>query len=284
MKLTVIDYGNYNIKFKSDNLGLISSKYHVNFEPNEEAFNRIEVEGKKYYIGVGKYSLEYIKIDKESLIPQILYCINEANQGNNITTDLAILLPIEQMAMKEELKKLLERRFYSSTINGKQVNIRIEKVVVLPEAQVARFSLSEDKQSEDLLLVDIGSRTTNIVATSQGELVLNITRKIGVLNLYERLMKQLNSQGEILELEDIEPQLKRNRIVLPEEMKMEFLKEVLNSFKSEVNIANHDVMFSGGGSLVLQSVIDKIEGVQLHNDCLYANLLGAEIVAKDLLR
>lgn len=284
MKLTVIDYGNYNIKFKSDNLGLISSKYHVNFEPNEEAFNRIEVEGKKYYIGVGKYSLEYIKIDKESLIPQILYCINEANQGNNITTDLAILLPIEQMAMKEELKKLLERRFYSSTINGKQVNIRIEKVVVLPEAQVARFSLSEDKQSEDLLLVDIGSRTTNIVATSQGELVLNITRKIGVLNLYERLMKQLNSQGEILELEDIEPQLKRNRIVLPEEMKMEFLKEVLNSFKSEVNIANHDVMFSGGGSLVLQSVIDKIEGVQLHNDCLYANLLGAEIVAKELLR
>ena len=284
MKLTVIDYGNYNIKFKSENLGLISSKYHANFEPNEEAFNRIEVEGKKYYIGVGKYSLEYIKIDKESLIPQILYCINEANQGNNITTDLAILLPIEQMAMKEELKKLLERRFYSSTINGKQVNIRIEKVVVLPEAQVARFSLSEDKQSEDLLLVDIGSRTTNIVATSQGELVLNITRKIGVLNLYERLMKQLNSQGEILELEDIEPQLKRNRIILSEEMKMEFLKEVLNSFKSEVNIANHDVMFSGGGSLVLQSVIDKIEGVQLHNDCLYANLLGAEIVAKELLR
>lgn len=284
MKLTVIDYGNFNIKFKSENLGLISSKYHANFEPNEEAFNRIEVEGKKYYIGVGKYSLEYIKIDKESLIPQILYCINEANQGNNITTDLAILLPIEQMAMKEELKKLLERRFYSSTINGKQVNIRIEKVVVLPEAQVARFSLSEDKQSEDLLLVDIGSRTTNIVATSQGELVLNITRKIGVLNLYERLMKQLNSQGEILELEDIEPQLKRNRIVLPEEMKMEFLKEVLNSFKSEVNIANHDVMFSGGGSLVLQSVIDKIEGIQLHNECLYANLLGAEIVAKELLR
>lgn len=284
MKLTVIDYGNFNIKFKSENLGLISSKYHANFEPNEEAFNRIEVEGKKYYIGVGKYSLEYIKIDKESLIPQILYCINEANQGNNITTDLAILLPIEQMAMKEELKKLLERRFYSSTINGKQVNIRIEKIVVLPEAQVARFSLSEDKQSEDLLLVDIGSRTTNIVATSQGELVLNITRKIGVLNLYERLMKQLNSQGEILELEDIEPQLKRNRIILSEEMKMEFLKEVLNSFKSEVNIANHDVMFSGGGSLVLQSVIDKIEGVQLHNDCLYANLLGAEIVAKELLR
>ena len=284
MKLTVIDYGNFNIKFKSENLGLISSKYHANFEPNEEAFNRIEVEGKKYYIGVGKYSLEYIKIDKESLIPQILYCINEANQGNNITTDLAILLPIEQMAMKEELKKLLERRFYSSTINGKQVNIRIEKVVVLPEAQVARFSLSEDKQSEDLLLVDIGSRTTNIVATSQGELVLNITRKIGVLNLYERLMKQLNSQGEILELEDIEPQLKRNRIILSEEMKMEFLKEVLNSFKSEVNIANHDVMFSGGGSLVLQSVIDKIEGIQLHNDCLYANLLGAEIVAKELLR
>ena len=284
MKLTIIDYGNYNIKFKGDTLGLISSKYHTNFEPNQEAFNRVEYLEKKYYIGVGKYSLEYIKIEKESLIAQILYSINEANQGNNITTDLAILLPIEQMAMKEDLKKLLEKRFYSSIINGKQVNIRIERVLVLPEAQVARFSLSEDKQSSDLLIIDIGSRTTNIVATNQGELVLNITRKIGILNLYERLMKQLNSQGEVLELEDIEPQLKRKRIVLSEEMKMEFLKEVLNRFKSEVNIANYDVIISGGGAIVLQSVIELIERIELHNDCIYDNLLGAEIVARELFK
>lgn len=101
MKLTVIDYGNYNLKFKSDNLGLISSRYHTNFEPNEEAFNRIKYDNKKYYIGVGKYSLEYIKINKESLIPQILYCINE---GNNITTDLVILLPLEQKPVESRKK------------------------------------------------------------------------------------------------------------------------------------------------------------------------------------
>lgn len=283
MKLTVIDYGNYNLKFKGDTTGVISSKYHTNFEVNEDAFNRIEYNGKKFFIGVGKYSLEYLKIKKEAILHQLLYCINEANEGNNITTDLVILLPIEQMKMKEELKKIFERKFFECVINGRQANIRIEKVLVLPEAQVARFSLSEDKQSRDLLLIDIGSRTTNIVATSQGELVLNITRKIGIVNLYERLLKQLNSNGEELELEDVEAQLRRKRIVLSDEIKMEFLKEVLNSFKSEINIKNYDVVFAGGGAIVLESVIELIEGVKLHNECLYGNLLGAEVVAKELL-
>lgn len=283
MKLTVIDYGNYNLKFKGDTAGIVSSKYHTNFESNPEAFNRIEFDGKQFFIGVGKFSLEYTKINKESLIPQVLYCINEANEGNNITTNLAILLPIEQMQFKEELKKMLEKKFFECMINGRQANIRIERVVVLPEAQVARFSLSDDKQSEDLLLIDIGSRTTNIVATSQGELILNITRKIGIVNLYERLMKQLNSNGEELVLEDVESQLRRKRIVLSDKIRMEFLKEILNSFKSEINIRNYDVVFAGGGSLVLREVIELIEGLKLHNDCLYANLLGAEIVAKELL-
>lgn len=93
--LTIIDLGNFNIKYLGDSQGLFSSKYHTNFEPNELAFNRVEVDGRKYYIGVGNYSLEYTKANKECLIPQVLYAIAKANNGNNITTDVCILLPIE---------------------------------------------------------------------------------------------------------------------------------------------------------------------------------------------
>lgn len=59
----------------------ISSQYHTRFDPNEDAFNSIEYNGKKLFIVGGKYSLEYNKVNKEGLIHQVLYCINEANEG-----------------------------------------------------------------------------------------------------------------------------------------------------------------------------------------------------------
>ena len=90
--------------------------------------------------------------------------------------------------------------------------------------------------------------------------------------------------GEELELENIEPQLRRNRINLAEEMKLDFVKEILNSFRAEVNIKDYDVVFTGGGSLVLKDVIDKISNVSIHNDPIYSNLRGAEIIAKELLK
>ena len=47
MKLIIIDYGNFNLKYKSDTLGVISSK-HTMFEPNEEGFNRFQYKGKGF--------------------------------------------------------------------------------------------------------------------------------------------------------------------------------------------------------------------------------------------
>ena len=184
MNLTTIDLGNYNLKYSGEVRGIVSSKYHTRFEVNEEAFNRIELDGKKYFIGVGKYSLEYTKANKESLVPQVLYCINSANKGNNINTNLCLLLPIAQMRFKEYIISIFQKRFFKCKINGKQIYIRIEKVIVLPECQTSRISLSEEINSNELLLIDIGSRTTNIAAYNLGNLVINITRKIGILNLY----------------------------------------------------------------------------------------------------
>ena len=278
--ITIIDLGNFNIKYLGEEIGIFSSMYHTNFEPNESAFNRIEVEGRKYYIGVGNYSLEYTKANKECLIPQVLYAISKANNGNNITTDLCLLLPIEQIPKKEEVIQLLQKRFFGCEINGKTINIRIEKVIVLPECQVSRYSL--DEASDDVLLLDIGSRTLNFAGYSNGNLVVNGTSRIGIINLYEKIMIIENAKGNDYVLSDIEPQIRRKKIVVDSEIYVEFMKELLNSIKTKVSITKFDVVFLGGGSLVLKDVIETIDSVAIHNEPIYGSLLGALEVYKEL--
>lgn len=278
--ITIIDLGNFNIKYLGEEIGIFSSMYHTNFEPNESAFNRIEVEGRKYYIGVGNYSLEYTKANKECLIPQVLYAISKANNGNNITTDVCILLPIEQIPKKEEIINLLQKKFFGCEVNGKTMNIRIEKVIVLPECQVSRYSL--DEASDDVLLLDIGSRTLNFAGYSNGNLVVNGTSRIGIINLYEKIMIIENAKGNDYVLSDIEPQIRRKKIVVDSEIYVEFMKELLNSIKTKVSITKFDVVFLGGGSLVLKDVIETIDSVAIHNEPIYGSLLGALEVYKEL--
>ena len=98
MKNVIIDIGNYNFKYKGDAQGLFSSKYHTNFEPNPEAYERIEFNGVTTYIGVGELEREYNKADK-NIIPQVLYAISKATKDNDI--NLCLLMPLNQLPQKQ---------------------------------------------------------------------------------------------------------------------------------------------------------------------------------------
>lgn len=152
---------------------------------------------------------------------------------------------------------------------------------MLPECQVARYSL--DNPSDDVLLLDIVSRTLNYAGYSNGNLVVNGTSRIGIINLYEKIMIMENSKGNDYILTDIEPQIRRGKIVVDNSIYVEFLKELLNSIKTKISINKFDVVFLGGGSLVLKNVIDTIASVSTHNEPIYGSLLGAKIICKELL-
>lgn len=77
----VIDCGNYNFKVFSPERGTFSfsSRVRTNFEPNPTAFERIEFDGQLTFIGTGELNQEYSKVNKECLIPQILYALAQAS-------------------------------------------------------------------------------------------------------------------------------------------------------------------------------------------------------------
>lgn len=57
--------GNYNIKyFCSGNKGSFSSKYMNKFNTNGESYERVDIDGKTTYIGVGTLSREFNKVKR----------------------------------------------------------------------------------------------------------------------------------------------------------------------------------------------------------------------------
>lgn len=273
MKNVIIDLGNYNIKyFCNGNKGSFSSKYMNKFNPNGESYERVEIDGKTTYIGVGTLSREFNKVKREYL-PQVLYAIDKATNDNNI--NLCLLLPIVQMPNKNEFINSLKEKIFYYKVNDNIKTIKINKVVVLPEGYVSYYSLGNIKIDDDVLIIDIGSRTINYSWFSNNKIQDSFTEKLGIFDLYSNIKEYENSRGEDYSEEDIERLIKNNRITVETKFYVDFFKEILNRTKGKVNLKTFDVHFVGGGTLLLRKFIEVNTPAKIHEDSEYANVLGA---------
>lgn len=275
MKNIIVDIGNFYFKYKGDRYGNFSSRYHSNFEPNPEVFERIEIDGVVTYIGVGKLERTYNKADK-NILPQVLYAISKATR--DVEINLCLLMPVNQLSQKQELINKFQHKLFRYIVNGRARTTRVNKCIVLPEAQAAYYSIKEPSPYQ--LIIDIGSRTINWCAYEEGNIIKNGTEKLGTYDLFDTIMRIENSKGEDYIIEQIESQIKRGRIKVDDSIYKDFLKDILNRIKANVNIKNHDAVFTGGGSLILQSIISKIPRVEILEDPIYSNVIGAELICK----
>lgn len=279
IKNVIVDIGNYNFKYSGDCRGIFSSKYTTRFEPNKEAYERVELNGITTLIGIGELEREFDK-SKKNIIPQVLYAIAMATQYNQI--NLCLLMPINQISLKDKLIRCFQGKSFSFHINGEVRWITINNCIVLPECQAAYYSLKNTSQYQ--LLIDIGSRTINWCAYQEGKLYNNGTEKLGIYDLYHRIMTIENAKGEEFNVECIEGQIKRGRIHVSNMVYKEFFIDVLNRIKTSVNLKDYDVVFLGGGSLVLKPIISGIEDVMIHPEAIYSNVIGAENVCSRMWR
>jgi plasmid segregation protein ParM len=275
MKNVIIDIGNYNFKFKGDAQGLFSSKYHTNFEPNPEAYERIEFNGVTTYIGVGELEREYNKADK-NIIPQVLYAISKATKDNDI--NLCLLMPLNQLPQKQVIIDKFAGKSFKYVVNGQTRTTKVNKCVVLPEGQCSYYSLTNPSPYQ--LVIDIGSKTINWCAYEDGKMYKNGTEKLGTYDLYNSIMRIENAKGNDFIQEDIEPQIKRGRIIVADSVYKDFLKDILNRIKASINIKNHDTTFTGGGTVLLKDIISNIPSVEIHPSPVYSNVLGADVVCR----
>lgn len=272
MKTVVVDLGNYNVKYLADRKGIFSAKYSTKFNANSEMFERIEIDGQLTMIGVGEYEREFNKVDK-NYIPLLLYAIDKATNESDI--NLCLLLPVSQISNKDKMINSLKGNTFTFDINGKNRRININKVAVLAEGFVSYYSLDEDIK-DDILIIDVGSRTINYSSFLDGKLEKSFTEKLGVFDLYSTIKDIQNSQGGDYVEEDIERLIKNNKIVVDSKIYLEFLKDILNRTKSKVNIKSYNkVIFVGGGSSTLKDYIEANTPAIVLDDAIYANVTGA---------
>lgn len=281
MKNVVVDLGNYNIKYYGDRKGSFSAKYSTKFNPNEEMYERIQVDGQMVFIGIGSLSLEFNKI-KKNYLGQLLYGINLATNESDI--NLCLLLPVVQIPNKYDMINKLRGTTFNCVINGNPRTININKVAVLPEGYCGYYSFDENENkvlnedtllNTDALIIDIGSRTLNFAAFCNGKLVESFTEKLGVFNLYSTIKDIQNSTGTAYVEEDIERLIANNKINVDSRIYQDFYDDVINRAKAKVNIETFKVYFVGGGALLLKDIIEANMTAVVHPEAQYANIIGA---------
>lgn len=273
MTNVIVDLGNYDIKYLSKGIkGKFSSKISTAFNPNPEVFERIEYNAQLTYIGVGALEREYNKVDR-NFIPSLLYAINKATADNKI--NLCLLLPVNQLPRKDYFYSLLEGKKFIYKVNGKDRSLTINKMSVLPEGYCSYYSL-KGVSGKDILIIDIGSRTVNFASFIEGKIEKNFTHKIGTYDFYKKVKEIENSKGNDYIEEDIERLIKREKIIVDDTLYSEFLREILNVTKGNINISNYDVVFTGGGSKLLEECIRRNTPAEILEDATYSNVIGAE--------
>lgn len=275
MKNVTVDLGNYSIKYVGDRKGSFSSRISTMFNPNPEAFDRIELNNEVIYIGVGDYDRQFNKVDKNYL-PGLLFAITQATNDSEI--NLCLLLPLVQMNNASKFINKLKNSTFSFKVNGVARTININKVVVLGEGFISQYMLENNR--EEILLVDVGSRTINFVTILEGKTEHNYTERLGVLDLYSNIKDIENSKGEDYVEEDIERLIRNGRIVVDGKVYVDFLKLILNRIQAKVNIKNYKVYFVGGGALLLKDYIEANTTAIVLNDAQFTNVLAAHKVAE----
>lgn len=277
IRITVVDAGNYNMKYMGKGeMGSFSSKVSTDEQAYNDAYDRIEMDGKITYIGqFGELSREYNKVDR-NLLPQILFAVCKANNDIDvINTNIATMLPILQMPNKTKIiSQLRSQNPFKVKFNGKEKTIYIKEVAVLPESFASFYDMTPQQQKEDVCIIDCGSRTVNICTfIDNGRLEKTATIKLGSLDFFKKVKALEASKGKDYVEEDIERLIKNGKISVADKQYKDFFSEILNSIKADVNIENYTTYFTGGTAKMFEKYIPN--SCKIFTNPLYSNLNGA---------
>ena len=237
-----IDIGNHTVNTSTGNSFLAKISEVPDFEEN----SKVIIDGKDWYAEEGEFSTDWNKADKSNLIELLYYALAQ-EKGNMFKIVLGLpagQYKVDKTRLEERIKA---NNFKRINYKGKTRDILITDVIIAPEGAAAYYSLSEEHKKKiadkQLIIVDIGGRTTDIILFKDFKIKKVDTIEVGTLNIYqgERIIKNgLMINGEVKDIAFIQPILKRN------------FDSIYKSLQLFGNITDGYIMLTGGGSLLLQ--------------------------------
>lgn len=285
-----IDIGNYNVKTSE---GVIfKSAVSENIEYGNK-FDKIEIDSKTYYLGTGRLEIDYRKFDKENYIPLLLGAI--CKSSNSIENRIGLGLPIKQYSScKQELIDKLTNKTYDVTYNDIRRRIRITDVQVFPESVagiIAHFnSTLFDVKYKDIVSVDIGGKTTDIALIRNKKVIRSSQVNTGTIDIYNCIKNSLEARyfDIKISLDDIKDYLEKGLYYKGKRQNINFairscndlFKEIYTELNLNYPINASAVVFQGGGTDLLDSVLSKKISNIIKVDDLFANAKGYKSLLK----
>lgn len=280
-----VDGGTYNFK-TSRNEFICRGVYSTNTRFNINNKGILELNGKRYQMGVGKFDAEIIKSKRDNL-PLFLYSIAMSTQSENVKIVTGIphyQLEKDEYVAEQKSKLIGEFKF---KLNGEDRRLNILDAILLPEGVGAYYTVTENLSDKDAIFIDFGGSTIHVIHFRNGELIKIKTITKGSLNLLTDMLQYVNTEyGGRHNIDMVADYIRRGRIGKKEcnlvketvELSQPYMDELLTLLELEFPKDVAEYYITGGGVEVFsESVIQNLGDVGLIRDYMFANANGFEI-------
>lgn len=283
-----VDLGNFSVK-TSEKVTFLSKISEVD---NFTGDNKIIFNEKTLFVGEGEFNTDWNKSRKENTLPLLFTAIYKSTTDN--VNQVVMGLPINMYKKtKDDLMELI-RNNRCARVNDRE--LIVEYVAIAPEGASAYYNLSDEQLREignkQLIIVDLGGRTTDICLFKDNKIIDIKTIPIGMLNVYENIIDFVNTTyTENFNLEDAQDiinnglflngEVKDNSFIVP------ILKNCFNSIYKELqlkfNVNKGFVLLTGGGSGMLKYAFkNRLNNVLISDDCIFDNAMGFRKIGETL--
>jgi plasmid segregation protein ParM len=286
-RLNGYDIGNYSLKVAP----ALNIKSLISTEENILGSKiALTYEARTYYIGEGTFETELNKGNKENYLPLLFTGIALTSSPEEIHHKIVCGLPINQY---QENKYVLEDLILSKQtrqieLNGVTRDITITDCKVYPEALGAYYSLDT---SDDLIIADIGGRTTDIAYIASGKLEVAATVNVGTLNIYKDIAGKLNSTFSLdLDIQKVDRIVERGYLKVDgEEINLHFVTDLLRTnflkIKEDLDFKfparTEKIVLVGGGAKLFEKAFKKrYQDCYIADNPIYANAIGFQRVGE----
>lgn len=259
---------------------------------------KLSFDGKVHRYEDGIFEVENDKYERDNILLNLAGGLARLCADDE-TIELVVGVPIKQHKVnKEKIEKMImshgtfEVGIFRTEDKIDKKTIHIKKVTVVPEAIGAYFDVSEEilskKGKADLILVDIGSKTTDICTIDKNNnIIKSNTLQRGSFDFYESIMNKINQEhtSACVALEEVQEIIEdglciNNEVIDYSDLISGILaregKEVAREIGVyEKKIARSLVVISGGhGATLFDEINKEISHAQLHNNPVDANAEG----------
>lgn len=283
-----VDLGTYSVKTSTKVTFFSKITQGDSFTEN----NKININGSNYIIGSGEFSTDWDKSNKDNTLMLLYSAIYKSTQDN--INQVVIGLPVQQYKKnKNTLIELVENNKHAR-VNDR--DIFITDITVAPEGASSYYSMDmnirEEVGDKQLIIIDIGGRTTDIIVFENKKIVDVKTIPVGMLNIYQEIIDTVNTKyTESLALEDGEIILRDGLFLKGQQEDITFIQPILkrnfNTIFKELQLKYNTnkgyVYLTGGGSITLQLAFkNRLKNLIISKNPIFDNAIGFERVGESL--